>query len=179
MAKQSQENPTKKDIAATYNAFKEFEGKRYTGMKIGRRHSWYYDKGEWQEKKVTPDKWEFTYAVTKRRKGHAPEGSGVPVGTEYHWYIMGHQVVRKLNANDYSTSMTGLKFKVAHKRADHEKWSISDPAKHKRLIAILEEMLAELKAQETAPAVPPAGRKTDILKRKPAKSSSRLATFQS
>src|SRR5262245_22860526 len=70
-----------KDLAATYNQFKEFEGKRYTGMKIGRRHKWYYDKGEWNEKKVTPDKWEFTFAVTKRRAGKAPEGSGVPVGT--------------------------------------------------------------------------------------------------
>jgi hypothetical protein len=27
-----------KDIAATYNEFKEFEGRRYTGMKIGRSH---------------------------------------------------------------------------------------------------------------------------------------------
>jgi hypothetical protein len=30
----------------------------------------------------------------------APEGSGVPVGTEYHWYVLAHQNVRKLNAND-------------------------------------------------------------------------------
>ena len=29
--------------------------------------------------------------VTKRRAGHAPEGSGVPVGTEYHWYIVAHR----------------------------------------------------------------------------------------
>jgi hypothetical protein len=46
-------------------------------MKVGRSHKWYYDKGEWKEKKITPDKWEFTYAVNKRRAGHAPEGSGV------------------------------------------------------------------------------------------------------
>src|SRR5437870_1990303 len=65
-----------KDIAASYDQFKEFEGKRYTGMKIGRSHKWYYDKGEWKETKVTPDKWQFTYAVTKRRAGKAPEGSG-------------------------------------------------------------------------------------------------------
>src|SRR5919201_5741221 len=99
-----------KDIAASYNEFKEFEGRRYTGMKIGRSHKWYYDQGEWKEKKVTPDKWQFTYAVTKRRKGKAPEGSGVPVGTEYHWYILAHQFVKKLNANDYSTEMTAMKF---------------------------------------------------------------------
>jgi hypothetical protein len=136
-----------RDIAATYNKYKEFEGRQYTGMKIGRSHSWFYDKGEWKEKKVTPDKWEFSYAVTKRRKGHAPEGSGVPVGTEYHWYILAHQVVRKLNANDYTTSMTGLKYKLAHKRFDHDRWSSSDEAQRKRLIALLEEYLAELKGQ--------------------------------
>jgi hypothetical protein len=53
--------------------------------------------------KITPDLWEISYAVTKRRVGHAPEDSGVPVGTEYHWYILAHQTARKLNANDYET----------------------------------------------------------------------------
>lgn len=66
--------------ANTYNEFKEFEGKRYTGMKVGRRHKWYYDRGEWREKKITPEQWEFTYSVKKRRAGKAPAGSGVPVG---------------------------------------------------------------------------------------------------
>ena len=86
-------------------------------MKIGRSHTWHYDKGQWKEKKVTPDQWLINYAVKKRRAGKAPEGSGVPVGTEYHWYILAHQNVTKLDANDYSTSMTGFKFKLAHKRA--------------------------------------------------------------
>src|SRR5439155_10017417 len=120
-AKKKKASP--KDAAASYDQFKEFEGRRYTGMKIGRSHKWYYDKGEWKEKKITPDKWQISYAVTKRRAGRAPEGSGVPVGTEYHWYIVAHQNVKKLNANDYSTSLIGTKFKVAHKRAGSEKWS--------------------------------------------------------
>lgn len=60
------------------------------------------------KKKQTPDLWEFNYNVNKHRKGHAPEGSGVPVGTEYHWYILAHQNVRKLDANTYSTAMRGL-----------------------------------------------------------------------
>src|SRR2546423_15459825 len=127
----------KKDVAATYNEFKTFEGKLYTGAKVGRGQKWYYDKGEWKEHKVTPDKWEFNYAVTKRRAGHAPEGSGVPVGTEYNWYILAHQNVRKLDANNYSTSMTGLKYKLAHKRAEKEEWNITDEAQRKRLIQIL------------------------------------------
>lgn len=137
----------KRDLAKTYNAFKEFEGKQYTGMKIGRAHKWYYDKGEWKEKKVTPDRWEINYAVTKRRAGKAPEGSGVPVGTEYHWYILAHQNVRKLNANDYTTSMTGIKYKLAHKRFDKETWSASDKAQRRRLIKILQEMIGQLEKE--------------------------------
>jgi hypothetical protein len=113
-----EETARKRDISKTYNEFKEFEGRQYTGMKVGRSHKWYYDKGEWKEKKVTPDKWEFNYTVNKKRAGQAPEGSGVPVGTEYHWYILAHQNVRKLDANNYSTSMTGIKYKLAHKRCD-------------------------------------------------------------
>jgi len=137
-------------IAASYDEFKEFEGRRYTGMKIGRSHKWYYDKGEWKEKKVTPDLWQISYAVTKRRAGKAPEGSGVPVGTEYHWYILAHQNVKKLNANDYSTSLSGMKYKVAHKRADSEKWSASERAQRRRMIKFLEDMIGELQKQEAA-----------------------------
>ena len=83
MVQQKKDSTSAPNIAKTYNELKTFKGKQYTGMKVGRSHKWYYDKGEWKEKKVTPDKWEFSYSVTKRRAGHAPEGSGVPVGTEY------------------------------------------------------------------------------------------------
>src|ERR1044072_811962 len=136
-----------KDISKSYNQFKEFEGKKYTGMKIGRTHKWFYDKGEWKEKKLTPDKWQFTYSVTKRRAGNAPEGSGVPVGTEYHWYILANQNVKKLDENNYTTSMIGLKYKLAHKRAEKNNWSSSDKAQRKRLIEILEELINNIKME--------------------------------
>ena len=134
------------DAAKTYNEFKVFEGKTYTGMRVGGRHKWYYEKGEWNEKKVTPDRWEFSYAVPKRRAGHAPPGSGVPVGTEYHWYILAHQNVRKLDANTYSTAMTGLKYKLAHKRAGKDSWSSSERAQRQHLVKILQEMIDDLSA---------------------------------
>lgn len=140
----AKEKEAEKDLAATYNHWKTFEGKQYTGMKVGRSHKWYYDKGIWRDKKLTPDKWSINYAVIKRRAGRAPEGSGVPVGTEYHWYILAHQHVRKLNANDYTTTMSGLKFKLAHKRYDKEKWSASDKAQKKKLIKILQGMITDL-----------------------------------
>jgi adenosine deaminase len=47
---QKKNNGAKKNTSISYNKFKEFEGKKYTGMKVGRTHKWYYDKGEWKEK---------------------------------------------------------------------------------------------------------------------------------
>src|SRR3954464_56806 len=136
--------PTKnRDISESYNRYKFFQGKQYTGMTIGRSHKWYYDQGIWLDKKITPDKWLINYEVTKRRAGKAPEGSGVPVGTEYHWYILAHQKVKKLNANDYSTSMSGMKFKVAHQRADTGKWSASERAQRKRMVKFLQETIQD------------------------------------
>lgn len=144
---ENKKNGVGNDISKSYNEFKEFKGKKYTGMKIGRTHKWFYDKGEWKEKKLTPDKWQFNYSVTKRRAGNAPEGSGVPVGTEYHWYILANQNVKKLDANNYTTSMIGLKYKLAHKRADRDNWSSSDNAQRKRLIEILQELIKNIKME--------------------------------
>src|SRR3954466_1390337 len=137
-----------------YDRFKEHEGKRYTGMKVGRGHKWRYDAGDWTEKKVTPDKWEFQYSVVKRRKGRAPEGSGAPVGTAYGWYILAHQIVTKLDANSYTTEMAGLKFKLAHKRAEKTSWSASERAQRRRLVQILRQMIAELEQQPVEPVAP-------------------------
>jgi hypothetical protein len=148
---QKKKSGVKKDISKSYNQFKEFEGKKYTGMKVGRTHKWYYDKGEWKEKKLTPDKWQFSYNVTKRRAGNAPEGSGVPVGTEYHWYILANQNVKKLDANNYTTSMIGLKYKLAHKRAERKNWSSSDKAQRKRLIEILQGLIEDVKMEMVSP----------------------------
>jgi hypothetical protein len=142
------------DVAKTYNEFKVFEGRKYTGMRVGGRHKWYYEKGEWNDKKVAPDRWEITYAVPKRRAGHAPPGSGVPLGTEYHWYILAHQNVRKLDENTYSTAMTGLKYKLAHKRAGSETWSASERAQRKHLVKILQEMLDDLSAEPETTEAP-------------------------
>jgi hypothetical protein len=138
------------DPAVSYNEFKEYEGQRYTGMKIGRSHKWYYDQGEWKETKITPDLWQVSYAVTKRRAGRAPEGSGVPVGTEYHWYVLAHQNVTKQNANDYTTSLSGLKYKIAHKRAGREKWSATPKTQRKRMIMFLQSVIADLEKQNAA-----------------------------
>jgi hypothetical protein len=128
----------------SYDELKEFEGRKYTGMKVGRRHRWKYDAGDWTERKVTPDRWEFQYSVVKRRAGKAPEGSGAPVGTAYRWYILASQVVTKVDANSYTTEMVGIKHKLAHKRAGKEKWSASEAAQRRNLVKLLNEMIADL-----------------------------------
>jgi hypothetical protein len=134
---------------SSYDQVKEFNGKRYTGMAVGRSHKWRYDAGEWKERKVTPDRWEFTYAVVKRRSGRAPEGSGAPVGTAYHWYIVADQTVTKLDANSYMTEMVGHKLKLGHRRADKTSWNASDRAQRKQLVKLLRELIVDLeKPQE-------------------------------
>jgi hypothetical protein len=35
---QRKNNGIKKDISKSYNEYKQFEGKQYTGMKVGRSH---------------------------------------------------------------------------------------------------------------------------------------------
>ncbi len=159
----------------SYDAFKEFKGQRYTGMKVGRGHKWKYDAGDWVETKVTPDRWDFRYAVSKHRHGRAPEGSGVPVGTEYHWYIMADQIVKKLDANTYSTEMVGLKYKVAHKRADKDAWSTTDAGKRKRLIKLLQGVIAELERAPEQTRVPTVAEKPALQKSAAAKPAARAA----
>jgi len=100
-----------------------------------------------ERKENNSDLWQIGYAVTKRRAGRAPEGSGVPVGTEYRWYILAHQNTTKQSANDYTTSLTGLKFKIAHKRAGSEKWSATPKTRRKRMITFLQSVIADLEQQ--------------------------------
>jgi hypothetical protein len=164
----------KAGIAASYDAMKSFHGQRYTGMKVGRGHTWKYEAGDWMETKVTPDEWHFTFNVTKRRKGHAPEGSGVPVGTEYHWYILAHQIVKKLNANDYSTEMEGTKYKLAHRRADHPEYNISDKAQRKRLMLLLRRMIAEVSGDEKPSGEEPRRAAASVARHRPRRAADKL-----
>ncbi|KTC85009.1 hypothetical protein [Legionella brunensis] len=53
-------------------------------------------------------------------------------------------MVEKLNANDYSTEMTGIKYKVAHQQTNKEEWNISEIAQKKRLIKIIKKLVDTL-----------------------------------
>jgi hypothetical protein len=131
-----------------YDDLKEFEGQRYTGMSIGGEHAWIYANGMWRERKVAPDRWEFTFSSLKEREGSAPEGSGVPEGTQFHWYLLAHQRVRKVDKDSYTTFMEGVKYKIAHKRPHWRKWSDEypdQPSERDRLLGILEGTLEGLR----------------------------------
>ena len=137
-----------------YDDLKEFEGETYSGMSVGGEHSWIYPNGLWRETKITPDKWTFTFASLKERERSAPDGSGVPPGTQYHWYILAHQRVRKIDADTYHTFMSGVKHKVAHKRPAWRKWSCDypdQPSESDRIASILHEALDEVRGR-TIPA---------------------------
>ncbi|MFQ6013493.1 MAG: hypothetical protein ACE5LS_07605 [Thermoplasmata archaeon] len=134
----------------TYEEVKEFHGRKYTGMAVGGRHTWIYPNALWRERKVTPDQWEFSLSSIKEREIAAPVGSGAPPNTQYRWYILAHQRVRKIDSNTYSTCMTGVKYKLAHKRADRDRWNTEygrGPSERERLVSILEAALAKLRGE--------------------------------
>jgi hypothetical protein len=43
--------------------------------------------------------------------------------------------------------MTGLKYKLAHKRAEKERWNATEDIQRNQLIQILEELINELKKE--------------------------------
>ena len=139
-----------------YDDMKEFEGETYTGVAVGGEHTWLYPNGLWRETKVAPDRWDFTFQSIKERERSAPPGSGVPVGTQYHWYILAHQRVRKIDADSYTTLMSGVKYKVAHKRPHWRKWSSEypdQPSETEKLMHVLEETLARLRESAPEPSL--------------------------
>lgn len=75
-----------------YNSLKSFNGQYYSGIAVGGSHTWNYGGGVWHEVKTEPDLWKINYETKKRRARKAPERSGLPVGTGYHWLIVAHQV---------------------------------------------------------------------------------------
>ncbi|RAL14513.1 uncharacterized protein BO97DRAFT_271646 [Aspergillus homomorphus CBS 101889] len=125
---------------AGYNALKSYNGQVYSGMAVGGSHTWTYDQGTWKETKEEPDLWRIDYQTNKRRAKKAPEGSGAPVGTEYHWLVVGHQHVKKVDANTYETHLTGSKYKLAYKSASSNSWSVPTVKKQReREVELLED----------------------------------------
>jgi len=130
-----------------YNALKEYNGQKYSGMKVGGKHGWNYKDGKWNETKISPDMWKFVFICNKYRIHQAPIRTGALNNTEFLWYIIADQKVNKMNANTYRTEMTGLKYKIAHKRPHWNHWSYHYKGEtyEDRKIRVLEEVLEQLK----------------------------------
>jgi len=89
----------------SFNDLKSFNGMKYSGMSVGGAHHWNYPDGVWDETKVAPDRWQFKFTSHKRRTVLAPVGSGVPINTAYHWYVIADQRVVKIDKDTYETVM--------------------------------------------------------------------------
>ena len=131
----------------TFDDVKTHKGQKHTGMAVGTGHNWDYNNGQWIEKKIAPDLWEFEFLCCKGRHRSAPVGSGAPLNTEYFWYIVADQKARKLDADHYETMMRGLKYKVAHKRPHWRKFSCEYPdqdSEEARKIKFLEGLITKM-----------------------------------
>lgn len=141
-----------------YNALKTSQdGSRYTGATIGHVHKWLYPNGNWWERKLDADKWEINFTCTKQRKRAAPTNSGAGKGTDFHWLVLADQHGLKVNDNEYETAMTGMKFKMGHKRPHWRDFSYRYPEQlsyRQSLITKLEQVLEELKEEEAMSVQP-------------------------
>ncbi len=120
-------------------------------------HQWLYPNGYWREKKIDTDKWKIKFTATKRRKQAAPNNTGAGKGTDFHWLILADQHGLKINNNEYETVMTGMKFKMGHKRPHWREFSYRYPEQQsyrQTLITKLETVLEQLKEEEAMSVQP-------------------------
>jgi hypothetical protein len=135
-----------------YSDAKSYGSARYHGMKVGGVHHWTYPDGQWTERKVKPDRWEVTFTSLKRRNRRAPAGSGAEVGSGYHWLIVAHQWVDKLDANTYATQLEGSKYLVAFRKPDWPVWNtqLRNAKRHakEKAIAALQDMIRRIEESD-------------------------------
>lgn len=135
-----------------YDDLKEHDGDTYTGVRVGDGHDWRYPHGRWREAKTAPDRWRVTFTADKHRQRPAPPGSGADVDTRYHWYLIAHQRVRKLDKDTYATRLEGHKFKLGHRRPAWRRFSYAyddQPGLLALVIDALETRLEEVRARRS------------------------------
>jgi len=134
-----------------YDDIKFLNGQQYLGMRVGNSHRWNYHDAVWEETKTAVDKWQIRFGAIKTRKVAAPENSGCPLNTGYHWLIIADQRVVKASKDDYQTIMEGTKFKMGHRRPYWKNWSYTYPGQltyRQKLIQIFRETLEKLEQEE-------------------------------
>ncbi len=134
-----------------YDILKNYNNKKYSGMRIGDSHSWDYNNGKWNEIKTAPDRWKIKFDCLKTRVRSAPNNSGASIQSKFHWYIIADQIATKVDNNSYQTSMKGVKFKIGHKRPHWRTFSYNYPEQlsyKENVIKILENILEKLKTDK-------------------------------
>lgn len=87
------------------------------GVPKGFKHKWKYTTSYWNEIKVSPRKWLFTFYQTKYRKGRkAKYGSGIPLRGRIHWKLNAHQYALKTSPNSYKLITKGSKRLVRYQK---------------------------------------------------------------
>jgi len=133
-----------------YNAIKEYNGIKYTGMQVGGKHNWIYNNGSWNEIKIAPDEWRFEFSSIKSRRNPAPANSGAMPNTTFHWLIVAEQKAIKLDDNNYDTLMKGSKFKIGHKLPNWKKFNYGykNVAYEDIMINFFERIIKQLKEKK-------------------------------
>ena len=81
-------------------------------MRVGGSHKWYYDKGIWSEKKITPDKWELFILSTKRGLG-MPQKDQEFQSERSIIDILAHQNVRKFRCKQLFNFNDGINIQIS------------------------------------------------------------------
>lgn len=134
-----------------YGDEKDYQGRKYRGMRVGGTHHWTYPDGKWTERKVSPQRWDVAFTSLKRRNAKAPDWSGAEVGSGYHWFIVAHQWAGKLDANTYATHMEGTKHLIAFRKPGWRGWTTQQrghTSARLRTIMALEEVLADMRERK-------------------------------
>lgn len=134
-----------------FDDIKIHNGKQYSGMRVGGSHVWDYYNATWEETKVAQDLWKIKFDAIKGRKVAAPENSGAPLFTGYHWLIIADQRVAKINKDEYQTVLEGSKFKIGHRRPYWKDWSYAYSGQmtyRQKLIQIFRSTLEKLEQEE-------------------------------
>lgn len=117
----------------------EFEGEPYNGLRA--TQTWAMGKGKWEEQRTGAQSWEILFETIAVKP--LKTGTGMPIGSEHHSYVLAHQKLVKTRNNTYQVRIEGLKFKLAHKETG-EKWSANANVRRHNLIKILKQALHDL-----------------------------------
>lgn len=134
-AKAGNRKKRKKEVSL----FQEVEGLPYTG--VPNQLEWTVQKGDWIEKPRNEKTWDVLaeFALTKSFESE----NELPVGSEYHTYIVAQQTLIKSRKNTWKIKLEGKKVKLGQKISGSALKGNAE-SRRKDMIKFLKELLSEL-----------------------------------